>query len=418
MKRYTQREFLKMLGATVAFLPFLACFDQGGHGNEEEHTNDSTGAALPPAEPVSDADVILLMRDDEAYSRFSRAYNKRLHYLPKYIAVCKTEKGVRFAVKKAARENLQVAVRSGGHSFEGFSSNNGGMMINLSLMRKITWLPGDQVLVEPGCLLEDIQKEFADRKRLLPAGSCGTVGIGGLTLGGGYGFFSRKFGLTCDSLLQVQMTGAGGVHHDSDRDPELLWGCRGGGNGNFGVITAMKFRHYPMPAAFSAHTLKFSGLNRRSFSRLLDTWFSVTATLPPEAFSAFVLNGSFLTMLFTTFGPDRELEELLTGLIKAAGSYRRSVRQPLPAALKRYYGRKGPLYFKNASGGMYRGREDLAGCREALFEKVASAEGIIFQINTLGGRVDLESFRKGSCFPHRGLPYLSSGTGKRKDGGL
>jgi FAD/FMN-containing dehydrogenase len=404
MKRYTQREFLKMLGAGITFLPFVACFEEGGHGDGSGSAD--SGKAAPHARVTAD-DLILLTRNDAVYGRFSGGYNKRIRRFPKYIAVCKTAKGVAFAVQKAEKEGLCVAVRSGGHSFEGFSTNDGGMVVNVSGMKKITWLPGDEAVVEPGCLMEDIQQAFFARKRLLPAGSCGTVGIAGLALGGGYGFFSRRYGLTCDSLLQVTLTGQGGNQYDSDRHPDLLWACRGAGGGNFGVATALKFRHYPMAATFSTHTLKFSRLTPASFSRVLDSWFAVTATLPLDAFSAFVLNGDFLTVLVTSFDPESRLASLLGGLIHMSDRHEASRAVPLAKAMKRYDGRPGPLYFKNASGGMYRGREDVAGCCRTVFEKVAAHPGILWQINTLGGRVAHESFEKGSCFPHRRLPYLS-----------
>lgn len=176
------------MGLGITFLPFISCFNSGDHHSSTDNTNDSL--SKEPEEKtkevreiieITDNDLILLTRNEVAYARFNEAFNKRIHHLPKYIAVCKTEKGVQYAIQKAKSENLKVAVKSGGHSFEGFSSNDGGMVINLSQMKKVTWLDGQQVLVEPGCLLEEIQDIFFAKKRLLPAGSCGTVGIAGLT---------------------------------------------------------------------------------------------------------------------------------------------------------------------------------------------------------------------------------------------
>jgi FAD/FMN-containing dehydrogenase len=417
MKKYTHRQFLKMMGLGVVFLPFISCFHTGSKTGDTENSGDSIPeggkkeekkeTAYPPEITVTDEDVIILTRKEDAYGEFNKAFNARIHHLPKYIAVCGTEKGVQFAIRKAAAEKLKVAVKSGGHSFEGFSSNDGGMVVNLSGMKKITWLDDDEVIVEPGCLLEDIQDVFFAKKRLLPAGSCGTVGIGGLALGGGYGFFSRKFGLTCDSLRALRMVGADGNIYDTGQHPDLLWACKGGGNGNFGVVTSFKFTHYKMPPLFSTYTLKFSRLTAERFTVLLEEWFDLTASLPEKAFAAFVLNGDFLTVLITTFEEKPHIENLFTELIKRADSYRRSLRKDLPGAMKRYYGRKGPLYFKNASGGLYRGKADLKDCKKTLFEKVVASPGIVFQINTLGGNIGRESFEAASCYPHRALPYLA-----------
>lgn len=410
MRKYTQREFLKMLGLGIAFLPLAGCFHASDKDESATNETDTLSGAKPPLAPVlavSDDDIVLLSRKDAAYLKYNEAFNKLIQHLPKYIAVCKTEKGVRYAIQKAQQEKLQVAVKSGGHSFEGFSSNDGGMVINLSQMKRVTWLEDQKVEVEPGCLLQDIQDIFFGKKRLLPAGSCGTVGIAGLTLGGGYGFFSRKYGLTCDSLVKLTMIGADGKVYDTDDHPELLWACKGGGNGNFGVVTAFTFRHYEMPPSFSAYTLKYSKLDVKRFSTLLDTWFDTTKDLPPEAFSAFVLNGNFLTVLITTFKDNLHLEDAFSGLIQQADRYSKAEKRDLPQMMKRYYGRKGPMYFKNASGGMYQGKEDLEACKDALFEQVVATPGIVYQINTLGGNIQNKDFESASCFPHRSLPYLS-----------
>src|SRR5690606_14140152 len=102
--------------------------------------------------------------------------------------------------------------------------------------------------LQPACLLQEIYASFLPKNRIIPAGSCGTVGIAGLALGGGYGFFSRKYGLTCDHLTRIKLVDGNGKIQDSDGNPKLLWACRGGGNGNFGVVTEMEFKTHPAPS--------------------------------------------------------------------------------------------------------------------------------------------------------------------------
>lgn len=203
------------------------------------------------------------------------------------------------------------------------------------------------------------------------------------------------------------MVGADGEIYNTDDHPELLWACKGGGNGNFGIITSFKFRHYAMPPFFSAYTLKYSHLTVEKFSALLDIWFDVTSNFPNEAFSAFVLNGNFLTILITIFRDIPEFESSFSPLIKQADRYSRSLKKDLPQSMKRYYGRKGPIYFKNASGGLYNGKEDIQTCKRAIFKKVVSTPGIVYQINTLGGNIANEDFASTSCYPHRNRSYLS-----------
>lgn len=405
-RTYTKREFLKMMGLGLAFLPFMGCFDHkegNSSGDAGLQPQDKAGADLPE---VTANDVLLLTRNDEAYASFNQAYNKRIQHFPKHIAVCKTEKGVQYALAKAREEKLKVAVKSGGHSFEGFSSNDGGMVINLSQMKQVEWIDSHTVSIQPGCLLQEVQAALFPKKRLLPAGSCGTVGIGGLTLGGGYGFFSRTYGLTCDSLLQLRMVAADGRIVSTEEEPELLWACKGGGNGNFGVVTSLRFRVYDMPPLFDSYVLKFRNLDAIKFGATLEAWFGVSEQLPPEAFAAYVLNGNTLTVLVTTYGKYPGLEEQLQPLIALADTVKPTPDAPLPAAMKRYYGRKGPIYFKNASAGLYKGKADIWAIKDALFETVTGNKGIVFQVNTLGGKIADAAFEKSSCYPHRSLPYL------------
>jgi FAD/FMN-containing dehydrogenase len=406
MKQYSKREFLKIMGLGLVFLPFIGCFDQEeGPGKIKAKPSGEIGEEGQEL-AVTEADLLLLSRNDAAYARFNAGFNKRIHHLPKYIAVCKTEKGIQHAVAQARSEHLKIAVKSGGHSFEGFSSNDGGMVINLSLLKKITWLEDDKVVVAPGCLLQEIQDAFFAKGRLLPAGSCGSVGIAGLTLGGGYGFFSREYGLTCDSLLDVVVIDGKGDRHSSEREPDLLWACRGGGNGNFGVVTSFTFRHYEMPVSFSSYVLKFRNLDSQKFAVLLDTWFEVSGTLPFHSFSAFVLNGKTLTVLITSFKEEADFESRFSSLRGLADYYAPSRNRDLPQSMKRYYGRKGPLYFKNASAGLFTGKNEFRDIKTDLFEKVRSRNGIVFQINTLGGHIGDKHLEAGSSYPHRRFPYL------------
>lgn len=406
---YTKREFLRIMGLGILFIPFIGCFD-----SNDKKANASSSPKIPAIGSgdddkeikVTEADVLMLTRNEAAYEQFNQGFNKRLHFLPKYIAICRTVKGVQFAVQKAKEEKLKTAVKSGGHSFEGFSNNNGGMVINLSQMKKITWLENGEVEVEPGCLLQDIQAAFFPRKRLLPSGSCGTVGIAGLTLGGGYGFFSRKFGLTCDSLLQMKMVAADGKVYDTNDDKELLWASKGGGNGNFGVVTSFRFKTYEMPSTFDSYVLKFRNMNTERFAQTINAWFDISEKLPQEGFAAYVLNGSTLTVLITTYKTYADFEQNISPLTSIADTVSPTLKADLPKAMKRYYGRKGPINFKNASGGLYKGREDVLDIKDDLFNAVIQNKGIVFQINTLGGKIADTTFEETSCYPHRSLSYL------------
>ena len=383
---YTKREFLKLLGTGSLGIFFMSFY------SFDEFLDD---------------ELILLTKDDEKYELYRKSFNKRINKFPKYIAVCKSNEAVKKAVLFANDKKLKIAIRSGGHSFEGFSNNDNGLLIHLGLMNTISWQKDNSVKLQPACLLQEIYANFLPKKRILPAGSCGTVGVGGLALGGGYGFFSRKYGLTCDSLTRVKMIDYKGNTIDSDKDPDLLWACKGGGNGNFGVITELYFKTYPAPNSFSAYRMKFSNLTVERFTLLIKLWFKSTQNLPKEAFSAFVLNGKFLTILFTNYQSNQtDFEKQFSDLISKSDDYRPMKNRNLAAALKNYYGVKEPIYFKNASAGLYNGIETIEKGLTDIFNKVVAAKGTIYQINTLGGQIN-EVKKTDSAYPHREINYLS-----------
>lgn len=416
MKPYSKREFLKILGLGIAFAPFVSLYSActSNTDNNKGKKNESENSDVPIKENTDDLDIskasandiILLKREDQAFAKYNQGFNGRLSSLPKYIAVCKTTLGVQTAISFAKKEQLPIAVKSGGHSFEGFSSNNRGMVINLSQMKKTNWIDKTIIELEPGCLLQEIQAVTFEKKRLIPSGSCGTVGIAGLTLGGGYGFFSRKYGLTCDNLVDVEFVDGNGNIQKASENETLFWALRGGGNGNYGVATKLIFKTHPMPERFDAHVLKYRNLDAARFSQLLSIRFSCVQNLASEDFCAFVLNGKTLTILATSFGNNNLLTEQITPLMDLSDSKSTS-NTSLPQAMKRYYGRTGPLKFKNASAGLYKGFEDIESIASEIFEQVVATKGMIYQINTLGGGINNAQWEAQSCYPHRALPFLS-----------
>lgn len=410
-KSITKREFLKLAGMGSLGIIFWQCFDakkeesiQETAGNLEETPNSA------PIEKINftHKDVQFLTRNDEEFDTLRKGFNKRFDNLPKIVALCFTTTGVQAAVQKAKEEKLKISVKSGGHSFEAFSSSSDSLLINLSQMNQINWLDDEKVILQPACLLQEIYADFLPKKRMIPAGSCGTVGVAGLALGGGYGFFSRKYGLTCDNLTRIQLVDGNGKIQNSDENPDLLWACRGGGNGNFGVVTELEFKTHPAPDSFSSYRLKYRNLDVNRFMQLIRAWFSYTSDLRKEAFSAFVLNGKTLTVLITNYqNHSSEFESTFSELRNLADEYKPTYNQNLASALKRYYGRKEPLYFKNASAGLYSGIQDIEKILPEVFEKVISKSGMIYQINTLGGEINNPEFEKNSAYPHRNFPYLS-----------
>jgi FAD/FMN-containing dehydrogenase len=181
---------------------------------------------------------------NEARQLFDPAYDS---LKPAGVAYCGLPSDVAACVSFVTRFKLPVRVRCGGHSYAGWSSVSNGLIIDVSKMNSMRFGAGT-VTVGTGIDLINFYGGLAARGVAVPGGSCPTVGIAGLTLGGGIGVLSRQFGLTCDALESVQMVLADGsvVNADARQHSDLLWASRGGGGGNFGVATAFTFGTHPL----------------------------------------------------------------------------------------------------------------------------------------------------------------------------
>lgn len=178
--------------------------------------------------------------------------NERLDFRPEEIVYCYGEADVVNAVRYALANGFQVGVRSGGHDYEGFSLNDGGLVIDTSRCDQFSVnAERGTAIVGPGTPLRTLYHRLGgtrlyagDPGYTLPGGSCGTVAVGGLVTGGGFGLLSRKYGMFCDKLVRVRLVDGTGTAREAtaDDDPDdLLWATRGGGGGNFGVVTECEF---------------------------------------------------------------------------------------------------------------------------------------------------------------------------------
>lgn len=201
------------------------------------------------------------------YDRLRRVYNAVIDRRPGAIVVAATASDVQKVVSIAASSELPLAIRCGGHSFAGFGTCDHGIICDLSRMNAVVVDPlRATVEVGGGALLGDVDAAGERYGLVTPAGVVSHTGVGGLTLGGGMGYLSRRFGLTIDNLIQADIVTADGrlSRVGPDEQPDLFWAIRGGG-GNFGVVTKFEFRMHALgpvlirrltyPATGSAETL-------------------------------------------------------------------------------------------------------------------------------------------------------------------
>jgi FAD/FMN-containing dehydrogenase len=352
----------------------------------------------------------LHLPDSAGYRLACTLFNSRLKPKPAAVQTCLTEDDVISGIRWARENKKTISMKSGGHCFEGYCMADDTLSLDLSGMKKMSLDAASNVFtVEPGAKLRQINDFLLAKGRVLPAGSCAGVGIGGLTLGGGYGLLARQFGLTCDQLVGMRLIDAEGKVHVCEGDHALLKACRGGGNGNFGVVTQLVFRTQKTPTHLHHRRFKASDLTPAKVKNLLETWFTATKELPRDAFSAFVLNGKSLTILLThtDLKSQPRITALMKPLEKLVTTTTRYYAPLYPAAIKTYYGRSGPLPFKNACAGMLQGFAELKEVIEVLAQQVAATSGVIWQCNTLGGAINDPPYAAASVFAHRDCSYMS-----------
>jgi FAD/FMN-containing dehydrogenase len=203
----------------------------------------------------------VLMPDQPGFRTAAHLFNPRFDdVLPTALAIPVDARDLRDAIRFTVPRGIHVRARSGGHSYAGYSTLSDGVVLDL---RKLNSISIDKrnatATIGAGSQLIDISSALADKGATLPAGSCPSVGVAGVTLGGGFGLASRHLGLTLDSLLGVQIATADGELRtvDDRTDPDLLWALKGGGGGNFGVVTEFVFRVHPLPKAASYFELEW-----------------------------------------------------------------------------------------------------------------------------------------------------------------
>ncbi len=254
-----------------------------------------SAAALSPTKISGN----IIRPDHPDYDRLRQVWNGSFDRYPALIIQARNTEDVRNAIRVAVAEAKPLAVRGGGHSIPGFSTCDGGIVLDLSLMNAVEVEPATRVVtVGGGALLGQIDAAGAPFGLATPAGVISHTGVGGLALGGGMGWLSRRFGMTIDSLLDATVVTATGdiVECSAETEPELFWGLRGGG-GNFGVVTQFRFRMHDLgPVAMANWTYPLSAAATalrayrdlaRTAPRVVATSFSLSsASLSLTAFSS------------------------------------------------------------------------------------------------------------------------------------
>ncbi|MFC8128194.1 FAD-binding oxidoreductase [Streptomyces sp. NPDC057302] len=269
-----RRTFISTTAAAAAAFTAAGCTGSGGGGGagaggsasrsttggprSSTPIRTSSAAASAAANLTAlakDLDGTLVKPGEAKWAAARQLYNTRYDSLkPTAVAYVANPDDIRTTMTYARAHHVPVSIRNGGHSYGGWSSGTGRLIIDVSKLNK-TRASGSTATVGAGAKLIDVYRALAAKGVTIPAGSCPTVGVSGLTLGGGHGVVSRAYGLTCDSLTSATLVTADGKQLTASRseNKDLFWALRGAGNGNFGVVTELTFRTHAAPQGVSAY---------------------------------------------------------------------------------------------------------------------------------------------------------------------
>ncbi len=194
----------------------------------------------------------VIVPEDAEYDKFRQLFYGGIDKKPALIIRVADANDIGKAIELAKNEGLELAIKSGGHSFAGYSMSDGGIVVDLGEMKKIEIDEfGKTVWAETGLTAKELTDAVDKYNLVIGFGDTGSVGIGGITLGGGVGYLARKFGLAIDNLLAAEIVTADGklLTVDEENHPDLFWAIRGGG-GNFGVVTRFKYQLHTLGDAY------------------------------------------------------------------------------------------------------------------------------------------------------------------------
>jgi FAD/FMN-containing dehydrogenase len=265
----------------------------------------------------------LVLPGQHGYGQAKELFGPQFDVLqPAGIAYCASAADVAECLSFVRKFKLPVRVRSGGHSYAGWSSVTGGLVVDVSAADTVS-SGKDTIRVGSGVDLIHFYTELAARGMAVPGGSCPTVGIAGLALGGGVGVLSRLHGLTCDNMTGVQIVTADGSILDCDRthNTDLYWACRGAGGGNFGVATSFTFRTHRLTELF----VFYLSWPWSRAAGVVSAWQSWAPHAPDPLWSSLHLSADFggpplLSVGGTYVGSQVDLTDHLADLVQGAGA--------------------------------------------------------------------------------------------------
>ena len=401
-RHLNRRQLLKTAGSLSAYLFVDATLAQ------TLWIPSAHGATVPLStlrSQLSPQDADVLVPSDKAYAGMQQTINRRHENMrPQVRVLCKTPQVVSICVQWAQQNRVPLALRNGGHSYEGFSFSP-GLVIDVRLMNQISFSSDSSVVsVGAGCLLGDVYQALAHRRLAIPAGTCPTVGITGHSTGGGYGLLTRALGMACDSLLSADLIDARGTSltaNDSN-NPDLFWALRGGGSGSLGVITQLHIQTHQIYRVVPFVVRWRVGLTEAI--RIAQIWQSWAPRAPngiTSLLNCTLYNGQIqLTLVGQSITTQAKLEnEIKTYFLKQISSAPTTYRvtpKTFIEAVQQFSGSSNPHYIKGKSD--YVKTPHDATALLDIFSQLPREVSVIF--DAYGGAV-LNKSDSDTAFAHR-----------------
>jgi len=347
----------------------------------------------------------LFLPGNPGYEEARRVLNETINRHPALIVQPSGAADVRAAVTFAREHSLLLAVKCGGHSQSGQSTCEGGMQLDLSRVRGVRIDPtARRAYVAGGCLLGELDHEAMACGLVTTAGTVSHTGVGGLTLGGGFGRLARRFGLALDNVTAVDIVTADGQyrHASAAANPELLWAVRGGG-GNFGVVTSFEFALYPMQRQVIAGNVVFPLSRARE---LLPAYADLSLHAPDDLYTDCILSATpgkdaVFVIALCYSGPAERADHALAPIRKLGTPVADTVKALDYVAVQRGTDRTDPRVYADyeQSGLVHAFDSELAATVVAGFESSPERRTTVF-FQHGGGAIGRVS-ETATAFPHR-----------------
>jgi FAD/FMN-containing dehydrogenase len=345
------------------------------------------------------------------YEKARRNENARVDVHPRAIVVCNDENEVARAVRWANEGGGAIAMRSGGHDYEGFSLNEGGVVIDTGGLRGVAVSgDGSSARIGAGTDVGTLYHRLAEAGRTLPAGTCHSVAVAGLTTGGGFGLCGRRYGLMADRLQRVRLIDADGRLRDSANDPDgdaILWASRGGGGGNFGIVTELFFSLVAPPPSAVVFALEWDLAYAED---VLQRWMAWAPAQPRELVAICLLQNNpepRVRVIGQYLGDQTALAANLARAFARGTAVGFTLEtMSFIAAADHYagYGAERTSWkMKSSYGTVALGAAEI-GTAAALVRRAPRAARCILQFDGFGGAVN-DLAPSATAFPHRTMAY-------------